>query len=142
MKLGVMINDLVRSLFSAPVTQKYPFVKKPAPARMRGKLFYDPSKCTGCQLCIKDCPSEAIELLVVDKVNKRFVMRYHIDRCTYCGQCVENCRMECLGMSSEEWELAATSKEPFEVNYGRDEDIQAILDRIHSETATPTNRKD
>jgi len=142
MKVGVMIGDLLRSLFRKPVTQQYPVVKIPAPERMRGKLFYNPEKCTGCMLCVKDCPSEAIELIVLDRVNKRFVMRYHVDRCTYCGQCVENCRFSCLGMSSTEWELASTKKEPFEVYYGRDEDIQALMDRLDLESGTPHNKKD
>ena len=142
MKIGVMIGDLFRSLFSKPATETYPFVKRPAPSRMRGKLYWDPAKCTGCQLCVKDCPSEALELLVLDKVNKRFVMQYHIDRCTFCGQCVENCRLECLGMSSEDWELASIKKEPFTVYYGREEDIQTVMDRMDHETASPVNRKD
>jgi len=116
-------------LFKRPATERYPFERTDTPERLRGKLYYDSVKCSGCQLCVKDCPSEAIELLVVDRVNKRFVIRYHIDRCTYCGQCVENCRFECLGMSSEQWELASLKKEPFTVYYGRDEDIQTFLGR-------------
>jgi hypothetical protein len=30
-------------------------------------------------------------------------------------------------MSEEQWELASTSKEPFEVYYGREDDIKTIL---------------
>lgn len=129
MKIGAMIGDIVTSLFKRPATERYPFERKPAPARLRGKLVWDPAKCSGCQLCVKDCPSEALELITIDRVAKRFVMRYHADRCTYCGQCVENCRFECLGMSSEDWELAALGKEPFTVYYGREEDVQFLLDR-------------
>jgi formate hydrogenlyase subunit 6/NADH:ubiquinone oxidoreductase subunit I len=54
-------------------------------------------------------------------------MEYHADRCTYCAQCVQNCRFDCLGMSPTQWELAALTKQPFEVYYGKEEDIQAIL---------------
>ena len=78
-------------------------------------------------LCIKDCPTEAIELLVLDKASKRFVLRYNMDKCTFCAQCVVNCRFNCIEMSEEQWELASKSKEPFEVYYGRDEDIQFLL---------------
>jgi formate hydrogenlyase subunit 6/NADH:ubiquinone oxidoreductase subunit I len=95
-----MFGDVVRSLFKRPATELYPYVRRPTPDRLRGKLVWDPSKCTGCQLCVKDCPSEAIELIVLDKVKKQFVLRYHNDRCTYCAQCGK--RRLCLNMSSEQ----------------------------------------
>ena len=129
MGIGAMIGDVVRSLFKKPATEFYPFVKTDAPERYRGKLVYNPEKCSGCMLCIKDCPSDAIELITVDKVNKRFVMRYHADKCVYCSQCVQNCRFNCLEMSNDQWELASTNREAFEVNYGRDEDIEFLLSR-------------
>ena len=69
-------------------------------------------------------------LVVLDKVNKKFVMRYHQDRCTYCAQCVVNCRFSCLEMSNELWELASVKKEPFEVYYGKDEDVAFLLEKI------------
>ncbi len=128
MTIGSMFGDVFKSFFSKPDTQKYPFAPSEPPEHFRGKLIWDPEKCTGCQLCIKDCPANAIELLVVDKVNKKFVMRYNIDRCTFCAQCVINCRFNCIQMSEEQWELASTTKEPFEVYYGRDEDIQFLLE--------------
>lgn len=139
MTIGSMLGDILKSLFKKPVTERYPFERRPAPERFRGKLQYNPEKCTGCNLCVKDCPSEAIEIITVDKVNKRFVMRYHADRCTYCEQCVQNCRFACLNMSSEQWELASTHMQDFEILYGRDEDVQTILDKAaqagHSEPA-------
>ena len=74
MSIGALLGDVIKSLFTKPATQAYPFVKAATPDRLRGKLVYDPEKCTGCQLCIKDCPSNAIELLVVDKKAKKFVV--------------------------------------------------------------------
>ncbi len=129
MKIGSMLGDLLQSLFKRPVTQMYPFKKTPAPERLRGRLFWDPEKCVGCQLCIKDCPANAIELVVLDKVNKRFVMRYHADRCTYCAQCVITCRFKCMNMSNEVWEEASANKQPFEVYYGKDADVEFLLER-------------
>lgn len=138
MTIGSMFGDIFKSFFKKPITEKYPFVKKDAPENLRGKLVWDPEKCSGCQLCIKDCPSNAIELLVVDKVNKKLVMRYNIDRCTFCAQCVQSCRFGCIEMSDEMWELASIKKEPFEVYYGRDEDIQFLLENAaKGETEAP-----
>lgn len=130
MKIGTMLGDVFRSLFHRPATEMYPTERHAAPERFRGKLVWDSSKCSGCQLCIKDCPSEAIELIVLDKVNKKFVLRYHQDRCTYCAQCVVSCRFACLEMSNDLWELAAVKKEPFEVYYGKDEDVAFLMEKI------------
>lgn len=127
MTIGAMLGDILESLLKKPVTERYPFERKPAPERLRGKLYWEPEKCSGCQLCVKDCPADAIELIVLDKVAKRFLMRYNPDRCTFCGQCVENCRFDCLGLSSEEWELAALNRDAFEVFYGKEEDIETLL---------------
>jgi formate hydrogenlyase subunit 6/NADH:ubiquinone oxidoreductase subunit I len=127
MRIGSMFVDVLTSFFRRPVTEKYPFERHAAPERLRGKLVWDPTKCTGCQLCSKDCPSNAIELITIDKAKKQFVVRYHMDRCTFCAQCVKNCRFKCMGMTSEGWELASLNKEPFTVYYGKDADIQQVL---------------
>lgn len=127
MKVRTMLSDVLRSLFRRPVTEKYPFERSPAPARLRGQLHWNPEKCTGCCLCVKECPADALELITLDKKEKRFVLRYHVDRCTFCAQCVQNCRFGCLDMSNEEWELAAGSKEPFTIYYGSEENIVDAL---------------
>jgi formate hydrogenlyase subunit 6/NADH:ubiquinone oxidoreductase subunit I len=129
MTIGSMFGDVFKSLFKKPVTEKYPFAESLTPEHFRGKLEWNPEKCTGCQLCVKDCPSNAIEIITIDKVNKKFVMRYHMDRCTFCSQCVLNCRFNCINMSEDEWELASAKKEPFEVFYGREEDVTELMAR-------------
>jgi len=130
--IGSMMSDVIRSFFSKPVTQRYPFERKEAPEKFRGKLVWDLSKCTGCQLCIKYCPAGAIELVVLDRVNKRYVMRFHADRCTYCSQCTVNCRFKCLSLSSDDWELASLTKDSFTVYYGRNEDVNKFKDQGES----------
>lgn len=136
-KLGTMLRDIVRAVWQRPVTQNYPFERRESPERLRGALHYNPEKCTGCCLCSKDCPSDAIELIELDKKNKRFVVRYHLDRCTFCAQCVQNCRFDCMTMSNEQWELAALQKEPFTIYYGNDADIQVVLERLSQADAEP-----
>ena len=130
MKIGSMFKDILTSLFSVPVTEKYP-IERPATAeRFRGKLFYDPSKCTGCNLCVKDCPANALEIIILDRAAKRYVARYNVAHCIYCGQCVQSCKFKCISMSKNDWELAALNKEVFAVNYGKDEDIASLMERF------------
>jgi formate hydrogenlyase subunit 6/NADH:ubiquinone oxidoreductase subunit I len=132
-KLGSLLGNALKSLFSKPVTQQYPAVRTAVPVRLRGRLIYDADKCTGCNMCAKDCPANAIEILTIDRKEKKFVMRYHYDRCVFCAQCVASCKFDCLHMSNEEWELAAVQKEPFTVYYGNEANVKFILDQAASE---------
>ncbi len=129
MKIGTMLRDVLESFIKKPATQIYPGEKVITSERFRGKLIYTPSACTGCCLCSKDCPSNAIELVTIDRAAKRFVLKYRLDRCVYCGQCVANCKFKCMSMSNQDWELAALKKEAFEVYYGNDDDIATLLEK-------------
>jgi formate hydrogenlyase subunit 6/NADH:ubiquinone oxidoreductase subunit I len=136
MKIRTVLGEMMQSLVRPPATRLYPAVRQPTPERLRGELRWNPEKCTGCALCVKDCPANALELITVDKAARRFVIRYHLDRCTYCGQCVTSCRFKCLELSHDDWELATLDRTPFTVHYGDENDIRAIL-----ETAAPAENK-
>ncbi len=133
-----MLHDMLRSLFRRPATRPYPAERRKAPERLRGQLRFDPARCTGCCLCEKDCPAQAIEMIMVDRAARRFALRYHIDRCTFCAQCVQTCRFGCLQMSNEQWELAARGKESFDVYYGEEADVHALLAKLARADAEKT----
>jgi len=133
-----MLGDVSRSLFKRPSTELYPFERRPAPPRLRGLLVFDPEKCTGCKICMRDCPAKALEVIVVDKPTKRFAMTFHTDRCTYCGQCVVSCNFDSLSMSHESWELAALSQEQFRLTLGRDEDLATLRSRAEAAAQATT----
>ena len=84
MTIGTMFQDIVESFFKKHATQLYPGERIAPPQRYRGVLSYTPSACTGCRLCVKDCPSDAIELVILDRAAKKYVVKYHMDRCIYC----------------------------------------------------------
>jgi formate hydrogenlyase subunit 6/NADH:ubiquinone oxidoreductase subunit I len=64
---------------------------------------------------------------VIDKKEKRFVLRYHVDRCIFCAQCVHSCMQGSLEMRSDVWELAALDKEHFTILFGDACDIEHVL---------------
>lgn len=126
MKIGTMLTDVLKSFFAKSATQLYPAERNEPPKRYRGALDYDARLCTGCSLCVKDCPSNAIELVIIDRAAKRYVLKYHMDRCVYCGQCVVNCKVKCMGMTREDWEHAKLKKD-FTVYHGKEEDVAPYL---------------
>ena len=125
--IGVMLGDILKAFFSKPATVKYPQSACSTPPKMRGKVVYDAETCTGCRLCVRDCPAEAIDIIILDRKERRFVMNYHADRCIFCAQCVESCRFDSITLSDTEWELAETSKDPFDIYYGLEEDVKRVL---------------
>lgn len=128
MKLRTMLRDILRALLSKPATERYPFERPETAERFRGKLHWTPEGCTGCCLCMKDCPADAIEVITLDKKAKKFLLRYYPERCVYCGQCVESCRFGCLEMANDDWEMA-TDADPvtLEITYGDDADVERFL---------------
>lgn len=68
----------------------------PVPPKFRGKIAYDRDKCTGCRLCIRVCPTKAIEFLPEEKKVKIFV-----SRCCFCAQCTDICPPKVLSMTDE-----------------------------------------
>ena len=49
----------------------------------------DKEKCTGCESCIEECPSEAIKM-ADDKA------AIEADNCVDCGVCVDACPAEAI----------------------------------------------
>lgn len=137
MRVGTMFNDVLRSFFTKSSTQLYPVEKVSPPERYRGVLSYNPSACTGCTLCVKDCPSDAIEVVILNRAAKQYVFKYRMDNCIYCGQCVINCKPKCLSMSSQEWEHASLDQN-FLVYYGKEKDIAKYLEDTSQAPAEST----
>jgi formate hydrogenlyase subunit 6/NADH:ubiquinone oxidoreductase subunit I len=127
MRFATMWTDVLPSLVKAPATERYPYERRQPPDRLRALLLWDPEKCTGCGLCAMDCPSEAIEMIVLDKKAKRFVMRLHLDRCAFCGQCTYSCRQDALKMPNGEWELAALDRDALTLIRGERADVEEAL---------------
>jgi len=122
----MIMPRLLKQLFKNPFTNKFPAKYTPSsmteflkdvekgkakmippieiPPNFRGAVAYDRDKCIGCQLCIRVCPSHAIEFIPEKKK-----IRIYLARCTFCSQCTEVCPVKALSMS-DSWLLADTDK--------------------------------
>ncbi len=123
----MILNELFKRLFSEPATNRFPakylprtitgFLDKVGsgkveihppvslPPLYRGAITYDAEKCKGCKICLKVCPSGAIEF----KPKKKNI-RIYISRCTFCSQCVDACPVGCLQMSNGTFMLSSIDK--------------------------------
>lgn len=113
-KLGKMVKQVLQSLFKKPATLNYPVEKPEAPERYRGKIKFDPSKCTGCKLCMKDCPSNAIDIKKVGE--KEFELSIDLAKCIYCGQCSYSCARHAIELTKE-FELAQLNNDKLKVTF-------------------------
>ncbi|MCU0236088.1 MAG: 4Fe-4S binding protein [Acidobacteria bacterium] len=116
LKFAPFLPELLRSLFKKPVTVVYPFQKEAVAAGFRGTVVFDPAKCIGCNICVNDCPAEAIDIIRVSETEKKFKMILHNDRCIHCAQCVDSCPTKTYHMDLE-YEVAAFSRHNLKIEY-------------------------
>ena len=113
---GKMIKQVLTSIFKKPATTKYPFVKNDSmPEKFRGRIKFYPEKCIGCKLCMRDCPSNAINIVKI--ADKQFECQIDLGKCIYCAQCVDSCMKKALE-STKDFELASLERDKLKVRSG------------------------
>ena len=100
---GKIARLLMQSLFRKPATGNYPADRSGMPEGFRGKLKFNAQMCIGCKMCMRDCPSSAIEIRKIGE--KQFEAEINLAKCIYCGQCVDSCPKNALEITAE-FELA------------------------------------
>lgn len=110
--LGALLPESIKQLFSKPSTNLFPFEPFPTPPNYRGKLEADNDLCIGCNICIRDCPAEALECVKLGE--KKFKMVIYLDRCVQCAQCVESCPKKVYKMLPDH-DLSSYTRESLKV---------------------------
>ncbi|MDR1684549.1 MAG: 4Fe-4S dicluster domain-containing protein [Elusimicrobiota bacterium] len=117
------LREVFKNLFTAPSTAGYPHAKACPDAGYRARIKYTPQLCVGCQLCVKNCPANAITITLLNPQDKpitgedgkvtppvrKFECKIDLTRCIFCAQCVDSCFKKAL-CSSQEFELASADK--------------------------------
>jgi NADH-quinone oxidoreductase subunit I len=104
--VGRAMGVTLRNLFRAPVTVRYPDVKRKYPDRFRGvlALTYDKEtgeeNCIGCRLCEYICPPQVIkvEMLKAEKRNYAKTFTLELYSCEFCELCVQVCPTDAIVM--------------------------------------------
>jgi len=109
---GKIARQLIQSLFKKPATINYPAQRSGMPKGFRGKLKFTSGKCIGCKMCMRDCPSGAIEIRKIGE--NKFEAEINLGKCIYCGQCVDSCLKNALE-STGEFELAGLNPDKLKV---------------------------
>jgi formate hydrogenlyase subunit 6/NADH:ubiquinone oxidoreductase subunit I len=103
------LKIFVRNLVKGPSTVPFPFAEAWTPARMRGRIEFKLSSCTGCRACEQVCAPGAIRF---DKTPEglRFMMWHNT--CVFCGMCEFYCPTDAIHQTND-WHMAHAVGEKF-----------------------------
>ncbi|MGI9643129.1 MAG: hydrogenase iron-sulfur subunit [Acidimicrobiia bacterium] len=87
---GLLVIGLILTVF--------PWIKQKSAPR---PVIIDEDRCTGCTLCVVDCPYGALEMVPREDGKHRQLAVLVEDRCVSCGVCVGSCSDDALSLPEE-----------------------------------------
>ena len=94
-----LFNAIIDALVSRPDTVGYPFAELELPESYRGAIVINADNCTGCGLCVRDCPAGALKLEKTSRDEYR--LTHYPARCAYCSQCQNSCTRDAIHHSNQ-----------------------------------------
>lgn len=101
-----LAKEAFSNIFKKRATQQYPAVPAVVAEGFRGKQVLHLDKCISCTLCARECPTNAIEMVMIEGKKRPLI---HLDRCIFCYQCADTCPKKVFE-TSKTFELAVTNK--------------------------------
>lgn len=99
-------KEAFSNLFKKRATDKYPEAPASVAEGFRGKQILDLKNCISCTLCARECPANAIEMVMVEGKKRPLI---HLDKCVFCYVCADVCPRKVF-QTSKVFDLAATDK--------------------------------
>src|SRR5438552_7387399 len=113
-----------RYMWQPKVTYQYPKEKPPVTERFRGMLTFHIEECIACDLCVRACPSQCIDLTSErNAAGKKIIQVYTIDfgKCNWCRLCEEACPTNPKSVHhTMEYELMFMSRDDFKITWTKD----------------------
>lgn len=107
-----LAKEAFANLFKKRATMKYPEVPAAVADGFRGKQVLHLDKCISCTLCARECPTNAIEMVMIDGKKRPLI---HLDHCIFCYQCADTCPKKVFE-PTKTFELAVTDKSTLVIN--------------------------
>ena len=131
-RFGQVLFTANRAKRKLHLVDEYPEVPAKVFPRFRGRpqLTRDAEGellCTCCMLCVKICPTNAIQIVAGKKEGRKqripISYDFEMERCVFCGFCAESCNFDAL-ILNHQFELAVYNREDLALGLGGD--FQAI----------------
>lgn len=103
------IKILLRNLLLGPSTDPFPFGETFTPKGLRGRVAFDPERCSGCRMCEHVCAGGAIRFDDGPQ-GLRFTLWHN--SCTFCGLCEHYCVPKAIHLT-EDWHLAHRQEDKY-----------------------------
>jgi len=144
------------------ITIQYPKEKWTMPERSRGMVVlltdHETGKlnCTACLLCMKSCPSGAINIEVIkDEKKKRHLKEFRLDfnLCCFCGLCEEVCNFAAIKLAPKyefpefdksrlSWDKDKLAEMGLDVPYEKPERRKPVAKTPAQKTASEGDKKE
>ncbi len=102
-----MLKKVMSYIVAKPATTNYPYEELKLANNFRGQPAFDINLCVGCGTCSRECPAQAIEMVVL--LNGKKYPQFNLAKCIFCYCCAENCPKHAIKNSSV-FELATSDK--------------------------------
>ena len=106
------LTKALKNLFSKPSTSVFFKPEDNGMPDYRGRIAYDPEKCTDCGMCIKVCSPGAITRVSEEvEGGEKITRSFDMTSCTFCAMCQDFCEEKAIHLTNDYHMVAEDPKD-------------------------------